>query len=93
MQPYLTENNKLVIVTTNAAQLDKNLSKLFREEPEMLARYSIEKILLIQEELLNQAETLEGNKVLTITNTADLSSPVNKILNFLSSTKVIEPIT
>lgn len=90
-KPYLIDNNHLIIVTSNEAKLRTNRDKLFGEKQELQERYSVEKLLLLQDEILRQSREISSNKVLLVDNTGGFSTTASRITNLLLSKGVIKP--
>lgn len=88
--PYLVANNKLIILSTSEDQLTLNRAKLFGDDPQLLERYSIEKLLLLQEEIIRQSKQLPKDKFIVVSNTDDYLKTVKEILKFLLSSGIIK---
>lgn len=88
--PYLVGNNKLIILATSEDRLILNRSRLFGDDPKLLERYSIEKLLLLQEEIMRQCKKLPKDKSLIVPNADDYLKTVKEIIKFLLSSGVIK---
>ena len=89
--PYLNGNSKLIIVTSNAQKLESNRRKMFGDDTELIERYSTDRLLLLQEEILKQSREIPEGKVININNIRDYRNTIANTLKFLSDTSVIEP--
>ncbi len=89
--PYLSDNNRLIIVTSDAQKLESNRRKMFGDNAELIERYSTDKLLLLQEEILRQSREIPEGKVAYIDNTGDYRNTIANTLQFLINTGVIEP--
>ncbi|MBI2018777.1 hypothetical protein HYS96_03690 [Candidatus Daviesbacteria bacterium] len=89
VSPFLTGNNKLIIVTLDIARLESNRDKRYGQDKELLQRYSSEKILLIQEELVRQGRELSPNKVFFVNNSADYIDSAAAVIRLLITEGVI----
>jgi len=90
--PYLKNNNKLIILTTNEKKIVQNRTKIFGEDLALLDRYSNEKLLLLQKEILKQSRKLPLKSVYIVDNSGEYLNTANKIIDYLLNTKVIEEI-
>ncbi len=77
--PYLTGDNKLIIVTSSEDQLLKNRGKKYGDNLELINRYSLDRLLLIQEEILKQSIMLPPDKVMYVSNTGAVDQAVASI--------------
>jgi len=89
--PYLDGNNRLIIITSNQPMFSSNRKKVFGENEELVDRYSDEKLLAIQQEILSQARQLPQDKVLYIDNTREYTDAATEIVRILRKTGVIRP--
>ena len=90
--PYLKNNNKLIILTTNEKKIVQNRAKIFGKDPVLLERYSNEKLFLLQKEILKQSQKLPANSFYIVSNSGEYLKTANKIIDYLLNTKVIEEI-
>ncbi len=90
VRDYLNHKNKLIIITSNEKQLRENTIRLYGEEPNLLDRYSTDKLLAIQEELIKQTSVLKKDDFLIVENTGDYKKPVKEIFEFLLSNNVVK---
>lgn len=88
---YLNSNSKLIITTSNAQKLESNRRKMFGDNTELTERYSTDRLLLLQEEILKQSREIPEDKVAYIDNTGDYRNTIANTLQFLLDTSVIEP--
>ena len=56
VSPYLTGENRLIVVTSTEEQLLKNMSKRYGFAKQMINRYSIDILCLLQHAILNQCK-------------------------------------
>jgi 2-phosphoglycerate kinase len=89
--PYLSDNNRLIIVTSDAQKLESNRRKMFGDNAELIERYSIDRLLLLQEEILRQSREIPEGKVAYIDNIGNYRNTIANALQFLIKTGVIEP--
>lgn len=90
VKQYLQKNNKLIILTARARKLESNRKKIFKDDPELTKRYSNNKLLLLQNEIIAQGEKIKKDKVFFVENAHDCENTANKIIFFLLKTSVIE---
>ncbi|MBI2195481.1 MAG: hypothetical protein HYU48_00335 [Candidatus Levybacteria bacterium] len=90
VSPYLTNNNKLIVIRSDASQINLNRHGMFAGNQELIDRYSTERILLLQEEILRQSRTIPQDKVFYVDNTGDYTDTVIKIIQFLLNSQVIK---
>lgn len=87
--PYLINNNKLIIVKSDASRINAIRNALFTGNQELIDRYSTEKILLLQEEILRQSKDISADKVFYVDNTGEYTDTVSKIIQFLLNMHVV----
>lgn len=92
VRPHLTEKNRLIIVTSDDSRLKENRDKMFKDEAEMVERYSLPLLLLIQEEILRQSLELDQQYLLTVSNSGEYTQAVTQILQTLLSQEVIKKV-
>jgi len=90
--PYLVGDNRLIIITSSEPQLRSNIDKLFGENQELKERYSIERLLLLQAEILRQSREISPDRLLQVDNTEKVSTAVSTITGLLLINNVIQPI-
>ena len=88
--PHLKGNSKLIVVTSSDVQLKANRDRLFGGDPVMDDRYSNDKLLTLQDELLRQADELPADSVLRVDNTGEWPDTLPVILDFLQRTNTIK---
>ena len=81
--PFLAGDNKLIIVTSDASKLESNRNKRYGQDAELVARYSIDRLLLLQGEIVRQGQELPPGKKFFIDNTGDYLNSVEGIIRFL----------
>lgn len=89
--PHLAGNNRLIIITANEARLAANRKILFGDDPLMNSRYSIKRLLLLQNEILRQSRALPADVVLHIDNSGDRRDAVQAVMAQLQEQHVIIP--
>lgn len=87
--PLLKGNSKLIIITSNEERLRANANKLFADEAWLLERYSPDKLLLLQDEILRQAKGIPDDKLLIVDNSGTYLDSAAKILQFLANSETI----
>lgn len=88
--PFLTGNNKLIIITSTESQIDSNRDGLYAGNRELIQRYSTEKLLFLQEEILRQSRKIPKDKVFYIDNTGDYTNAASEIIRGLLNSNVIK---
>lgn len=92
VKPYLKAVNKLIIITSSEERLDKNKAKLLDDgNAELEERYSTERLILIQKELLRQTGSMPPEAVLCVNNDNSYIETVAKIIYFLRRSGTIVP--
>jgi len=93
VSPYLEkESARLVILRTNESRLVSNRKEIFGENKEMNERYSIERLLLLQDEILRQGRVIDPNKMLIVDNNEDYTQTASRIVYFLAETNLVRKI-
>lgn len=87
---YLCGNNRLVVVTTNAKQVEHNRRKVFGDNDVLVSRYSTDKLLLLQDEIVRQSREITYGRVFKTENVGDYRLAVTAIMEFLLEAGVIE---
>ena len=82
----------MIIVTAGEDQLRKNRNKLFRDDQELLERYAIERLLLLQKEILRQSREIDPDKIVIVGNNLDVGSAASQVLSSLFFSGTIEAI-
>jgi 2-phosphoglycerate kinase len=90
---YLDNKNKLIVITSDTQNLIKNREKRFGKDKELIEKYSIDKLLLLQKEILRQSEKIPRHKLFIIENQGNYENTVYQILQFLQKTDVITPFS
>jgi len=88
---YLKGNNRLIIITSDAQKLESNRRKMFGDNIELNQRYSIDKLLLLQREIIRQSEQIPQDRLFRVDNTGDFRYTTAQILQFMCKTGIIEP--
>lgn len=87
---YLKNNNKLVILTADAHILEANRKKIFKDDPKLIKRYSTDKLLFLQDEIIAQGKKIKKDEIFFVENTNNCASAVKKIIRLLLRSGVIE---
>ena len=87
---YLNNNNRLVIVTSDALTLSANRTKAFGNNTHLTDRYSTEKLLHLQEEIIKQGREIPEDKLRYVSNTGSYETTVSQIVRYLFDSHVIE---
>lgn len=87
---YLNPNARLIVVTSNAQTLKTHAQKLFAGEDWLMERYSTDKLLMLQEEILRQTKDFPADKLLIVENTQTIASSTADVMNYLLRSGVIE---
>lgn len=90
--PYLKGNNKIIIITIKKFQIESNRRKMFGNNKELLEKYSTEKLFLLQNEILRQANKLSKRNVLYVENVGEYAAVADKVVQLLLKHKVIKSI-
>lgn len=93
IKKYLLNNNKLIIISTNKRQFQKNGQKLYGQEFDLRKRYDPRRLILIQKNIIEQSKDLEKDKVIYINNTRSCTNVAIQILEELEKLEVIKKIT
>lgn len=89
--PYLKRDGySLVVLTADEDQFNYNRDKDFTD-PEVKKKYSNDKVILVQNEILRQIKGLSDNKVIVTQNKGRPVDVVRKILKKLVRTSFITP--
>lgn len=83
VSPFLIGNNKLIIVTSSETRLISNRSKRYGEDAAQLERYSIDRLLLLQDEFIRQSKDISPNKIFFVDNSGDYLDSVTRIIRLL----------
>lgn len=89
VKDYLFGDNKLILVRAEVQRLRENRRKLYGDDQQMGERYSDERLLLIQDEIIRQSDQLSPNSYVIVDNTTDYTKVVEEITHFLLATEVI----
>ena len=87
---YLNNNNRLVIVTSDALTLSTNRTKVFGDSAHLTDRYSTEKLLHLQEEIIRQSREIPEGKLTYVSNTGKYETTVRQIIRYLFDSHIIE---
>lgn len=91
ISPYLVKKNKLVIMTTSPERFESNRNKMFSGSDSLLERYSVDRLTLIQEEILRQSNDIPKDKLITVDNSDDYIGAASEIVGELIKDAVIVP--
>lgn len=89
---YLDDKNKMITVTSEPKKLLDNRTKLFGEGPnELTDRYDVDRLMLVQAEILNQTAQLPSEQIFRADNTSRYTDTVRSIMRFLQDSGTIIP--
>lgn len=91
VEPYLVEGSKLIVVVSDSTRLEANRNKMFGNDEQMTKRYSTEKLLLIQDEILAQATKLAPENLIIINNTGSIGDSASAVINNLIRLNTLRP--
>lgn len=89
VSPLLTGNNRLIVITSNETRLSANRDKRYGKDRELLERYSLERLLLLQEEIIRQAQEIAPDKMFFVDNSGDYMDSTVRIIRLLLAEGVI----
>lgn len=80
---HMNDSTILIVLTSSESRLRKNATKMFGEEQWLLDRYSPDKLMLLQNEILRQTNDFPKDKLLIVDNSGELSDSAYKIMDHL----------
>lgn len=80
---HMNDSTILIVLTSSESRLRKNATKMFGDEQWLLDRYSPDKLILLQKEILRQAKDFPKDKLLIVDNSGKISGSAHKIMDFL----------
>jgi 2-phosphoglycerate kinase len=89
VSPFLTGDNKLIIVTATESALSERRRKTYGRSRKMLERYGMERILLVQEEITRQAREADPAKILLVDNSGDYLESTARVLRYLVDEEIV----
>lgn len=89
VSPFLTGNNKLIVITSDEARLSANRNKRYGEDKELLERYSLDRLLLLQGEIMRQSQQVPPDKIFFVDNSGDYLDSTVRIIRLLIAGGVI----
>ena len=82
--PFLNRSgNKLIVLTSTEEQIALNRQKVFGDNQRLHEKYSTDKLMLIQNELVDQSKKISKNKALVTQNIGSYEDTIQIILQFL----------
>jgi len=91
IEPYLKgKDARLIILRTNEPRLLSNRREIFGDNAEMEERYSTERLLVLQDEILRQSRKIPSDKIAVIDNIGEYTETALQVLQFLSKTGLIK---
>jgi len=90
VQEHLNKNSRLILITSTEKRLSENAKRMFGEEKWLLDRYSPEKLLLLQNELIRQTKTFPKDQLIIIDNSGEILDSAIEIMNYLLTSGEIE---
>lgn len=93
VEPFLKgKDARLIILQTNKPKITSNRREIFGENQEMEERYSTDRLLVLQDEILKQSKNIASDKVVVVDNTGEYTKTTSRVLQFLSNTGLIRQI-
>jgi 2-phosphoglycerate kinase len=92
VEPFLEANNRLIILTSEEEEFAKRRIQMYGRSPKLLERYGLERVLLLQQEILRQSQQLEPHQVIQIQNSGDYLNTTASVMRQLLDQKIIEQI-
>ena len=92
IKPYLKNKNKVIVITSSEQDLKTRVNQMFFGNQKLLERYSVDKLLIIQNEILRQLNFINPNKYYVVDNSSDLFDSTDDILTYLLNSKTIKEI-
>lgn len=89
--PFLKRGvNKLIVLTSTEEQFKLNRQKVFGNDQKLHKKYSTDKLMHIQNELVRQANYLPKDKVLLVENVGNYQDTASNIIQFLINSGTIK---
>lgn len=88
---HINDNTRLIVLTSSEDRLGANARKIFGAERWLMERYSPDKLLLLQDEILQQSERFPSDKIFVVDNTSSIENTACQVLEFLLSSGEILP--
>jgi len=97
LMPKLVEkimkgNDTLVIIAADKDRFHENRKSIFGKDKKLNARYSTNKLLLIQQEILKQAKSVQNKKIIVIRNNDNCSNVASVVIKSLLKKDVINTL-
>lgn len=89
VEQYLRRNGKLIVIVTNPLKAASNRDHLIAGNKELMERYSIERLILIQKEILEQAKRIPQDKIIYIDNLWNIEVATSRAITRLLELGVI----
>ena len=90
VSPYLTDDSRLIVVTSSEEQLERNRYKLFGNNPQLQERYSTEKLVILQNEILRQAKESGSDRIILVDNIQDVRETAAGIISALLKQQILQ---
>ncbi len=89
VSPFLVGNNKLIVITSDEARLGANRDKRYGKDKELLERYSLDRLLLLQGEIMRQSQQVPPDKIFFVDNSGDYIDSTMRIIRLLIAEGII----
>jgi len=87
--PYLINNNRLIVITATSESFKRNRDKMYLGSESLLDRYSIDKLVHIQNEILSQSLDIPEDKLIVVDNSGEYIDAARQIVSSLIEDSVI----
>lgn len=88
IKKHINDTTRVILVTTTSKSFDRNSSKTFGNVEWLLDRYSTDKLISIQNELVEEVSKLPKDRALIVKNES-IDQTVENILEFLINSKLV----
>ena len=92
IEKIMKGNDTLIIISADKDRFYENRKSVFGKDKKFIARYSTNKLLLIQQEILKQVKSIQNKKVVILQNNDDYSKVASAAIEFLLNNDVINPL-
>lgn len=87
---FLNENRRLIIIRSSESRLKDNLAQRLGNDQELLERYSPERLLILQDEIIRQAGELPAGQFFLVDNSGDYLESTARIIRYLVTEGIIQ---
>lgn len=88
--PFLSQSNKLIIITSDEKSFNQRRTDMYAKEPVFEERYATYKLMTLQRELVRQGEELPNDQVVEVKNAGEILSTVSTIFQTLLNWNVVK---